>query len=92
MRRGIRRGGRFVAGEPLRRVTPCVVAGGTRPRRRLRGNLKTALLWCLHEGAAMQEPLRFRRGGSHPNSRLESKYTFTDADDDRTDDLRLRRQ
>jgi hypothetical protein len=20
------------------------------------------LLWCLHEGAAMQEPLRFRRG------------------------------
>ena len=46
------------------RVAPCVVAGGTRQRQRLRGNLKTALLWCLPEGAAMQEPLRFRRRGS----------------------------
>ena len=75
---GIRRESKTEEGEPLRCVSSCRGANGTRQRQRLRGTLKVCLAGVPFTRVALQEPRRFQRRGSILLSALESKYTTPD--------------
>ncbi len=61
-----------VAGEPIRHVPPCVLAGGARQRQWLRATLEPALIGDLTK-VAIPEPRRFQRRGSFLLSAFEVK-------------------
>ena len=82
---GTRCAGKSVISELPRHDRPSVLAGGTRQRSWLRGNLKPAFMW-LPDKAAIREPRRFRRRGSSSKRRLRSNNTTSlcSLDDNRT--------
>jgi hypothetical protein len=69
-------------------VSPCVFAGGTGQRQRLRGRLELLVCGDLTK-VAMRNPVGFQRRGSGLHPAFE--VTLPDWSDDRTDDSRLRR-